>query len=243
VSAAGEVQERLVPRGAHIVTDAYPVRETLPAVFTRRAQNRGFESLSVSGDQRAIFTIIQSPLANPLPETAKNSRIGRLLKVDAASGAPVGEYALVLEAAATFGASSQGDIKISGAVWVAPDRLLIDQRTDETAKVFELQLDGATNILGTSWDDLAGPPLEALAPDALRSQGVVPVRSTLLADLGVIAPGLPGKIEGLALADDRTIVVGNDNEFAFEGCDNAQNVVQVSRPSELLFIRFGRPLR
>jgi hypothetical protein len=72
---------------------------------------------------------------------------------------------------------------------------------------------------------------------------VVPVRSTLLADLGVIAPGLPGKIEGLALADDRTIVVGNDNEFAFEGCDNAQNVVQVSRPSELLFIRFGRPLR
>lgn len=243
VTADGVVRERLVPKGAGIVTDAYPVRETLPAVFSRRTANRGFESLALSADHQSIFTILQSPLGNPRPATAKTSRITRLLRLDAQSGLPLGEFAIVLEDAAVFGAASQADIKISAAVWVGQDRLLIDQRTDERARVYELDLRGATNLLGSSWDEEAQPELETLAPGDLARNGVIATKTTLLVDLASLIPNLPGKIEGLALVDPHTLVVGNDNEFAFSGCDSAQNAIPLDRPNELLFVRLPRALR
>ena len=243
VGADGVVSERLVPRGAGIATHAYRVREALPPVFFRRVQNRGFESLALSKDQRFLFTSIQSPLAHPLPATAKTSRVARVLKLDADSGTVLGEYAVILEEASVFGAASQSDVKISGAIWVGEDRLLLDQRTDEAAKIYEMDLRKATNILGTAWDDLDHEALEAQSPLELSGKGVVAATSKLLLDLSALATSLPVKIEGIALADDRTLVAGNDNEFAFNGCDSAQNAVPVDRPSELLFIRFPHRLR
>jgi hypothetical protein len=62
------------------------------------------------------------------------------------------------------------------------------------------------------------------------------------AKLSAPAPGLPSKIEGMAMVDDRTIVAGNDHEFAFGGCDAAHQAVLVNRPSELLFFRFSGPV-
>lgn len=243
VSADGVVLERLVPRGVSIVTSAYPVRESLPSVFARRAQNRGIESLAVSADHRTLFAILQSPLGNPDSAAAKSSRITRVLKMDARSGAPIGEYALLLAEAAAYGASSQNDIKVSAAIWLAEDRLLVVERTDETARVLEVDLRAATNILDSAWDDEERAALEALSPEALTRAGVIPSKSRLVADLGRVVADLPGKIEGMALADDHTLVFGNDNEFAFNGCDDARNAVPVNRPSELLFLRFGKPLR
>lgn len=243
VSAEGQVRERVVPQGSQIVTDAYPVRETLPPVFARRAANRGFESLALSADHRWLFTIVQSPLANPLPITAKTSRIVRLLKLDAKTGTPVSEYVMTLEAASAFGATKQDEMKISGAVWMGPDRLLVDQRTDELAKIYEVDLRQATNILGSHWDDTSLPTLEGLTLTELEQQGIVPAKSALWADLSSMVHDLPSKIEGLAMADAHTLVVGNDNEFAFAGCDDKGNIVPVHRPSEFLFFRFARPVR
>ena len=53
----------------------------------------------------------------------------------------------------------------------------------------------------------------------------------------------PSRVRTGVLSDDHTLVVGNDNEFAFNGCDSAENVVPVDRPSQLLFVRFANRLR
>ena len=63
VAANGRILARYVPRGLKLRGAGYPVRETLPSIFRRRQQNRGFEGLGISGDR--LYIALQSPLANP----------------------------------------------------------------------------------------------------------------------------------------------------------------------------------
>ena len=235
VNGAGRVLARYVPRGLGLAGAAYPVRETLPALFARRRQNRGFESLAMTPDAKRVYAIAQSPLLHPDEATGEASRMLRVLALDAASLEPLAEHVIVAEAATAFGGVDQSELKVSDATALSASALLIDECVDGWAKVFRVEFTKATNLLGSRFDDPeARPTLESLRPEELAAHGISPAEKSLVADLKAIVPDLPAKIEGLTLLDERTLVFGNDNEFG---------VRERPEQSMLFFVRLTRSLK
>lgn len=64
VDDKGQIVQRLVPQQIDH-GGGEEVHAGLPAIAARRQINRGFEALSLSGDERSLFLAFQSPLAHP----------------------------------------------------------------------------------------------------------------------------------------------------------------------------------
>ncbi|MBO3745665.1 esterase-like activity of phytase family protein [Streptosporangiaceae bacterium NEAU-GS5] len=240
VSSRGRVLERYVPKGLNLTGADYTVKESLPGIYLTRKQNRGFEGLAINGN--TLYIALQSPLQNPDKKTGDKSRITRILTFDIRSRKVTGEYAYQFEDVTTFDPKVNGDqseMKVSGLTFVGRKRLLVDERTDNVARIYEIDLSKATNLLGGKYDDLATTPsLEALTD---FSSVKLPSKS-LVADLSVIVPTLPGKVEGIALLDRRTLVVANDNDFGLGDFGADGNLVDSGVPSRIVTIRLPKPL-
>lgn len=238
VDDSGRVTARYVPEGVSLPGAGYPVHDTLPAIYALRQDNRGFEGLALSGDGQTLYAALQSPLANPDEDAGEESRAGRILAIDTATGDPVAEYVYRFEAAPDFDPElkkkDQDEMKISGLVWLDDTTLLALERSDDVARLYTLDLAGATNILGSAWDDPAtSPTLEDL--DDPGAAGVRPVTKTLLVDLAAL-PDVPEKIEGVAVVDDQTVAVVNDNDFALGEFDASGRHEGTGEESRLLVI-------
>ncbi|HEY0574414.1 MAG TPA: esterase-like activity of phytase family protein [Pseudonocardia sp.] len=244
ISPTGTVLARYVPQGLALPGADYPVNPTLPAILGKRQINRGFESLAMSPDGHTLYTMLQSPLALPNPDAGAESRAVRLIAFDTATGKATAEYVYSLEDVTGFDQGADGDesdMKISALAWYGPDQLLVDERTDDVAKLFVARLGGATNVLGGPFDDPAhSPPLEQAD---LRAASVTPLAKTLLVDLTASVPNLPKKIEGVAVRDDHTIAVANDNDFGMTEGKHAfgsdGRVADSGTPSTLMLLRAG----
>jgi hypothetical protein len=198
------------------------LEDTLPAIYGERRSNRGFEGLAISGDESTVYALLQSPLNNPDQDTGSASLNGRILAIDAATGEPTAEYVYPLEAVGAFDPA------------LDDQTLLVLERTDEVARLYTVELTDATNILGTEWGDVAtSPSLEATAD--LAAAGVTPLAKTLWLDLEAI-PGMPDKIEGVALVDEVTVAVLNDNDFAIGEFDAEGRHIGSGVPSTLLIL-------
>jgi hypothetical protein len=241
VDATGKVLARYVPEGTALPDAGYPVEETLPAIYDLRKGNRGFEGLALSSDEQTLFAVLQSPLLNPDEETGEASRVGRILAIDAATGQPTAEYLYPFEAAHEFDPAleegDQDEMKLSGAVARDDTTLVVLERTDEVARLYTLDLSAATDLLGTEWDDPAtSPSLESLTDPA--ASGVDPLAKTLLIDLDSL-PDMPDKIEGVAVLDDQTVAVINDNDFDIGLFDASGRHQGAGAQSQLLIIRLS----
>jgi phytase-like protein len=269
MDASGKVLRRFVPAGLPLTDTDYPVEATLPAIFSTRTANRGFEGLTLSADGSTLYLAVQSPLSNPDQQTAKRSRQVRMLAFDIVSKRPMAEYVYRLGPpdepavaaqtqpprtaksgrAAKRGAASTSprdakptpqQMRVSGLAPAGPGTLLVLERTSSVARLYLADLENATNILGSVWDDAATAPaleaLESLAPD-----GVVPLAKTLAADLAGI-PGLPEKIEGVAIVDATTIAVANDNDFDLGTFDENGNNVGKGIENQILLVQVPQPL-
>ena len=220
VASDGRILKRLVPQGvaADLKGAGYPVVEVFPAVFMKRKLNRGMESVSVSPDQKYLYTIMQSPLSNPNGDAYKKGRNVRMLKLDLASLKMLGEYVFVMDKPDTFGkdkGQKQNAVKVSEMRALGGDRLLVLERITKTTKLHVIQLDGATNILGTKWDDIKTAPSLAQTKD-LKAAGITPVAKKLVWNSDDVE-GMPTKIEGIGLCQDGTMITVNDNDFAITG--------------------------
>ncbi|MXM64251.1 esterase-like activity of phytase family protein [Streptomyces sp. HUCO-GS316] len=212
VSARGKVLARYVPKGLNLTGADYPVVEALPSVLLHRKINRGFEGLAQlpGGD---LVLAVQSPLSLPDADAGGASRTTRLLRFSPKKKAVTAEYAYRFDPVNVVDPSEDdtSELKISSVVAVGGDRLLVEERTDKTARLQLVRLDCEANILGGPWDDdTTSPSLEQLDDPAASGVPVLPKR--LVVDLGTVA-GLPGKIEGIARVDHRTLAVINDNDF------------------------------
>ena len=68
VSSTGEILERQVPAGlvGQLAAANYPVSgNIIPAIFERRAIDRGIEALALSPDNKYLYFFMQGPLDNP----------------------------------------------------------------------------------------------------------------------------------------------------------------------------------
>jgi hypothetical protein len=221
LSADGRILKRHVPADA---ADDYRTSEAeivanLPAVLSKRAGNRGFESIAISPDEQFLYTIMQNPLANPDMRTYQNAKNSRIFKIERMTGKLVGEYVYRLDDPMTFGADpsdKQNDPRISEMTALGMDRLLVLERTEKTTKLHEINLAGATNILGSKWDDAATRPSLETSND-LTGTDIIPVSKTLRFDTFISLKDAPEKIEGMAFLGDGTLVLINDNDFAIRG--------------------------
>ncbi|MFF1486659.1 esterase-like activity of phytase family protein [Streptomyces sp. NPDC058319] len=212
VSARGKVLTRYVPKGLRLTGADYRVVEALPSVLLHRKVNRGFEGLALlpGGD---LVMAVQSPLSLPDADSGDASRTTRLLRFSPRKQAVTAEYAYRFDPVGVVdpGEDDTSELKISSVVAVGRDRLLVEERTDRAARLHLVRLDRQADILGGRWDDdTTSPSLEQL--DDPAAAGVPVLAKRLVVDLGKVA-GVPGKIEGIARVDDRTLALINDNDF------------------------------
>ena len=97
---------------------------------------------------------------------------------------------------------------------IGTDRLIVDERTELTTKLYEIDLTGATNIIGTKWDDFATRP--SLEQVALASADIKSVSKAPRFDSADF-PDILGKIEGMALLGDGSLALINDDDFGITG--------------------------
>lgn len=246
VSAHGRVLARHVPRGLGLTGADYPVVESLPSVCLHRKINRGFEGLALLPDGDLVMAL-QSPLLNPDKDSGENSRTTRLLRFSPREGKVTAEYAYRFDPVGEVepGQTKTSELKISALVALGGDRLLVEERTDKAARLYEIRLRRGSDILGSAWDAAGtSPALEQL--DDPAAAGVPVPAKRLVVDLGTVA-GVPGKIEGIAVEGERTLVLLNDNDFGMTdgpgAFDADGRLVDSGIETRLVKVRLDRPLR
>ena len=229
--ASGELVQRIVPEGSDFSAVSYePGRgdsaeftlQTLPSHYSDRRNNRGFEGMAFNTDDGLLYAFIQSPMR---PDGYRNGsgEFIRILAVDPSTGQAQAEYLHLLS-------DEAGMDKIGDAVYDASTgRFLIIERDSNLGSasnkaIIEIDLSGATNVLEFTtqdggWSELIGVeqpeslPTESIA-DSLAQVGVVFANRVELLNLPSIgADSRFDKPEGLALKDDGSLVIFNDNDF------------------------------
>jgi hypothetical protein len=241
VDPTGRVLLRVVPAGVDLPAADYPVAANLPAIYSHRKPNRGFEGLGLTRDKTTLLAIEQSALLVPDKATGKGSRAARILCLDARTGRPTREYVYRVEPVAEFDPHAKPHkMKIGGLAVVEDGTLLVIERTDEVARVFAADCRHATDLLGSEWDDPThSPSLESL-PDPAAA-GVLPLQKRMVADLTAL-PGVPGKIEGIAVVDEHTFAIANDDDFDVGAVDAAAHRATSGTRSRLWLISVPTPL-
>ncbi|MDV9187300.1 esterase-like activity of phytase family protein [Streptomyces sp. SR27] len=245
VSAKGRVLARHVPKGLNLTGADYPVIESLPSIFLKRKVNRGFEGLALLPDGDLVMAL-QSPLLNPDKATGEDSRNTRLVRFSPRQNRVTAEYAYRFDAVGEVepGQTKTSELKISSVVALGGDRLLVQERTDKSARVYEVRLRRGADILGSPWDGAAAPTLEQL--DDTTSAKAPFLAKRLVVDLNTVE-GVPGKIEGIAVEGSSTLVLLNDNDFGMtdgpSAFDANGRLVDSDVETTLVRVRLNHPLR
>lgn len=200
----GTLFHRYVPEGL----DPAVGTPALPAVYSTRRPNRGFEA--VAYEEGKIYAFIQTPLNNP---TSGESQTIRILEFDTETATTTGEYLYIQE---DMGGGSD---KIGDALSLGNGEFLVVERDsgfgpESQKKIFRISIDDATNILESQTIDAT---FESLTPAELADLGINPVSKSVYADLTALGYSFTDKPEGLALVDENIVAVLNDNDFGETG--------------------------
>jgi 3-phytase len=222
--------ERIVPAdGPAVLGDPWIRRATTTGEYTGQLplppqlhmnsqstgprRNQTLEGVTFTPDGRQLVTAMEDPLYQDGDDpTPAHGALTRLTVHDARTGLPTAQYAYPLEPLfATPPDGSTDTNGVSDLVALGHDRFLVLERAsiysanDWKARIFLVDLHGATDVLGR---------------DALADGPVRPVRKTLVTDLSDIA-GLPrvDNVEGITLGPRlpdgrRTVVLVSDDNFA-----------------------------
>ncbi|MGQ9865916.1 MAG: esterase-like activity of phytase family protein [Pseudanabaenaceae cyanobacterium] len=218
----GRLRARYIPAGTSAAVQA-PAgtfgQEVLPAVYAQRRANRGFEAVALEGNK--LYAFIQSAIDNPSAannNTSRTSRNLRILEFDTATATVTGEYLYVLDSISAPGAARAD--KIGDAVALGNGKFAVVERDDldtlaSTKRVYQIDLSQATNI--NDPNNLRRLPdnvtVEQATSAQLEAAGIQPVRKRLLFNAAALGYAGVDKLEGLALVDNRTLALLNDNDF------------------------------
>jgi hypothetical protein len=208
----------------------YETVGSLPAIIAKRQSNRGIEAVAVSPDERFLYFIMQNPLANPDTAAFQKARNTRLFKLERATMRVVGEYVYTLDDPRSFRrdpSSKQSDPRISEMMAVGLDRLIVDERTELTTKLYE---DRTCQARPTSRAPAGTTRRRADAgAERSRTAEIVPLKKTLRFDTAD-HPEVVGKTEGMTLLGDGALALINDDDFGISG---ARTQIAVVRGTEI----------
>jgi alkaline phosphatase len=241
VSPTGNVLKRYTPIGKTLPGANYVVSDILPPVFKQRRANRGFESIPMSSDGRTAYAILQSPMGSTsLTSPYRESRLIRILRMDISDPLNLqvtGEFVLLMQPVSDYPTGNhQRDLKVSGAAWVAEDKLLIEEHTDvAAAKLVLVDLSGATDVKDFASAAAVPLVLENVNTD-LSALGITPAATSVILDLGQDLPEITErKLEGMTILNANEISISNDNDFGIGANPN--------EVSKVYTIRLNTPLR
>ena len=199
------------------LTGAQPQDILIDTVFGYRKNNRGFEGISITPSGK-IYAIIQSPIFYPSKAVGEATRVHRIIEIDPVTNV-YRMFAYLNDG--IIGASGTNQIRLRD--WKIGDMAAIN---DSTFLVLEAALRGTSNYKRMYLINInnatpvtsglySGVTLEALADaTGLAANNIVPVTKTLFMDL--LANGWAASLEkpeGLAIINDSTIAIGNDNDY------------------------------
>ncbi len=222
--STGKLLDRFIPQGTAAAA-GQPLgtygTEALPAVYGQfRRANRGFEAIALEGNK--IYAFIQTNLDNPSGSAAvRNNGVIRVIEFDITTSAVTGEFVYVMRDTTAAGTAKTD--KIGDAVSLGGGRFLVVERDDRTTTdsnklIYEINLTGATNVFETPIATAtSGTTLESLNPAGLVANGIRAVDKRLVVNAGAIGYTGVGKLEGLAVVDNNTIALLNDNDFQLSG--------------------------
>ena len=238
----GVLIERYVPEGTSLLGDTpqpagFYGAETLPAVYSKRRANRGFEAIALDTDENIVYAFIQTPLYNPDNSTRNNSDVIRILGINPEDGTPVKEFVYLLERNRESGIGISRTDKIGDAVYIGNGKFMVLERDSSTPDdgntgrkyVFEIDTKGATNLIGTDLSNKStstgddDKTLEMMTADDLAAEGIMPVTKTKVVNLPSVGYLPSDKPEGLALLPNGDIAVMNDNDFGIAGAGVSDN--------------------
>jgi len=255
VGPDGRAVERHVPQGTRNTAAAVPHRETIPAAYALRRDNRGFEALAATPDGSRLWALLQSPLDNPGPKAAKKTGNVRLLGFNPAAGKPVAEHVYRMGDPTDPDYLTKGvppdDGKLCAMAMLADGRLLVLEQDDAgLARLYAVSLAGATDTLVWQPSSVKSKTVDKTLEEIrdLPKAGIVPVGKRLVADLGAIREAMtsqadggrprhgPLKLEGMAVVDDRHVLLANDDDFGVHGKQEGR------RRSFLWLVELDHPL-
>jgi hypothetical protein len=258
-SSTGELQARYVPEGTNPPPPGAqrggPVSgpfgtETLPAEYSTRRPNRGFEGMALDTDAGILYAFIQTPLANPDTATSNASKVIRMIGIDPATGSVVAEYVYLMDKAPLREAGQNPD-KVGDAAYAGNGTFYIVERDDSVQRtgrklLFQFSLAGATNLRAPGAPALLpGQTLEQHSPDELAQAGIRPVSKIRVANLPSLGYFEGDKLEGLAWMGNGDFAVINDNDFGMDAAqvlfDGCARLEATETPIQLGLLRFDIP--
>jgi 5'-nucleotidase len=197
----------------------------LPEVLKKRRANRGMEAMAVTPTGKVVG-ILQSPMYNQAggknANTTRDGEVVRILWLDPATGTTK-EFLYPLDL--KNGARRGRDTKISDMVALSETRFLVLEQGLENsgAKLYridihEIDISRATDVSAPGVDGMliGGRTIEEIAsiPGALANTMLRPVaKRSLVLDMIRTTPWKSEKPEGIAVIDDSTMAISNDNDY------------------------------
>jgi hypothetical protein len=206
----GVVVKRFTPYAN--LAGAQPEDVQIDEVFKYRKNNRGFESLAMAPNGK-IYSIIQSPLLYPSTAIGEATQVHRMIEIDPVTNAT---RVLVYMNDGLVGSAGYKDWKIGDMAAINNNEFLVIEAATKGAtdikKIYKINISAATAITDANY---SGTSVEGLVDAAgLSANSIVPVAKTLFLDLKANGwPSTLDKSEGIAIINDSTIVVGNDNDY------------------------------
>ncbi|MBC7454289.1 MAG: esterase-like activity of phytase family protein, partial [Massilia sp.] len=201
-------------------------------VLALRRANRGMEGMTIDPASDRIHAFLQSPLSDGKTRYAvsgkdeKIERFARFLRwieFDPASGATVRMLAYPLDGA-EYADGRTGNAKLGDVVALGSDKFIVIEQGESAGggivnRLMLVELAGATDILAPAFN----PATSDLEKSSMRDEPVhgadwshvTPLKKSMLLDLNAIG-WKAEKAEGLALADERTLGITNDNDFGMK---------------------------
>ena len=169
---------------------------SLPAVFSKRKLNGGFEAIVIQGEK--LYAFLQSPI----PQATK--KYARVLEWDLKLEQATGVY--------LYPFHEKGK-KIGGASLREDGSLAILEQNGDLyfaalQKIYGLDLSQATNLITDT-------TLYEVHPELMKEKGIKPLLKTELMDLTQYGLNQFEKVEGLSFIQGSTFLV-NDNDFNVE---------------------------
>jgi hypothetical protein len=243
----GQILKRYTPVGKALAGASYPVSQILPGVIgSNRRNNRGFESVAVSADGRTAYVVTQSPLGSTKDPKFTDTRVLRVLRLNVSKPmqAKVTGQFVVLESPVTSypAGTFQRDLKVSSAAWVATDKLLFLERSDQPGiggvRLVLVDLASATDFTAIAAAQTLDLEDVNKGPAAL---GIKPAACTIVFEefetqLDRLFPVY--KLEGLSLRNANEVAISSDNDFGIGATPGEQSKLWILKlPNQLPMCR------
>lgn len=213
----------------------------LPTVFAKRRVNRGMECLTFDYSSRRLWGALQSVIDDGwVSRTDKAVRLRdaagfiRWVQIDPATRA-VRQFAYPIDGK-DYKQGETGHAKLGDLAALGGGRfVVIEEGTGADGhyfnRLFLVVADSATDIQQWPDSDLERSSIAGRAVNGADWRSVVPLQKRLLLDLNRLGWDQT-KAEGLALVDDRTLVVMNDSDFGVESVLLDQHGGKLQGPPE-----------